>query len=87
MIPDYCKIGNIAVEKDFRRKGIGNALTLKVLETAKNLGVNRTKLEVCTKNYEAIKLYEALGFQIESTEKGFYDDGDDAYIMWHYSFI
>jgi len=82
----YCKIGNIVVKKDFRRKGIGRALMLKMLGTAEKLGLDRTKLEVDTEN-GAVRLYESLGFQIEETEERFYDDGSDAYIMWRYSTI
>jgi len=86
LIPDYCKIANIVVKKDFRRQGIGKALMLKMIDKAKKLGVDRTKLEVSINN-PALKLYESLGFKIEKTEEGFYDDGDDAYIMWHSSFV
>jgi len=82
--PDYCKIGDIVVKKEFQGKGIGKRLILKVLETAKELGVGRTKLEVETTNERAVKLYESLGFKIEETVEGFYDDGADAYIMWHH---
>ena len=82
-VPDYCKIGNIVVKKDFRRRGVGKLLMCKMLDTAKNLGVTRTKLEVDTDN-GAVELYKSLGFQIEETVEQFYDDGGDAYIMWLY---
>jgi ribosomal protein S18 acetylase RimI-like enzyme len=81
--PDYCKIGNIVVKKDYRRKGIGKSLVMKMLDTAKELGVYRTKLEVDTIS-DAVRLYESLGFKIEETVEMFYDDGSDAYIMWRY---
>jgi len=84
-IPDYFKIGQITVKKSFRRKGIGKSLMLKMLDTARELGLGRIKLEVSIKNEGAIKLYESFGFKIEQTEVHFYDDGDDAYIMWRYS--
>ena len=80
---DYCKIGNIVVKSCYRRRGIGKSLMLKMLDTAKKFGVGKVKLEVDTKS-EAVELYKSLGFQIKETEKSFYDDGDDAYIIWHY---
>ena len=45
-----------------------------MLDTAKELGLDRTKLEVDTKS-KAVKLYESLAFIIEETEKSFYDNG------------
>lgn len=79
----FCKIMDLRVKKDFRRKGVARALMLEVLAWAKRLGLDVTKLEVDTKS-GAVKLYESLGFQIEKTEEKFYDDGADAYIMWRY---
>lgn len=80
----YCKIMDLRVKQAFRRKGIAKALMLEMLDVAKELGLDRAKLEVDVKNNGAIKLYEDLGFHVEETEKGFYDDGSDAYIMWRY---
>lgn len=82
----FCKIMDLRVKQAFRRRGIAKALMLEVLDLAKKLGLDRTKLEVDTKS-GAVKLYESLGFQIEEIEKNFYDDGADAYIMWRYESI
>ena len=68
----------------FRRKGIGKTLMQKMLDTAKELRLDRAKLEVSTKN-PAVKLYEALGFKIEEFHENYYDkSGDEGYIMWWY---
>ena len=82
--PRYCKIGNIVVKEKYRRKGIGKTLMKIMLDTTSELGVDVTKLEVETKN-NAVQLYKSMGFIIEKTEKCFYDNGADAYIMWRYS--
>lgn len=83
-IPNYCKIAKLGVKESFRRQGIGNALMLEMLSKARELGLDKVKLEVSTKN-SAMELYKTLGFQIaELKEKYFNKSGDDAYIMWRY---
>lgn len=77
----FCKIMDLRVKPVFRRKGVARALMLEVLNLAKQLGLDRIKLEVETQNV-ALELYKSLGFEIEGIEKAFYDDGTDAYIMW-----
>lgn len=82
--PHYCKVTILGVRPEFRRKGIGRALMLEILKTAKGLDLDRAKLEVNTKN-SAVRLYESLGFKVEAVEEGYYDkSGGDAYIMWRY---
>lgn len=80
--PNYCKIATLGVKKQYRNKGLGKMLLLKMLETAQMLGLKSTKLEVNTNN-PAIKLYQSLGFVIEEKKEKYFDkSGDDAYIMW-----
>lgn len=82
--PNYCKIAKLAVKQDFRRRGIGNLLMHKMLDTAEQLGLDTVKLEVSTKN-GAVKLYRSLGFKIEETIENYYEkSGEDAYIMWRF---
>lgn len=83
--PNYCKIATLGVKQKFRKQGIGKALLITMLNTAEGLGLRRAKLEVNTKN-SAIKLYEALGFQIEEFKEHYFEkSGGDAYIMWRYA--
>ena len=77
----YFKIGSVTVKKEYCRKGIGRALIIRAIDTARELGLDKIKLEVDTKSM-AVKLYESLGFKVEKTERNFYDYGGDAYIMW-----
>ena len=80
--PHYCNIEALAVVSEFRRKGLGGLLVQKMLDTAKELGLDRAELEVNTKNADAIKLYQNFGFVIQGRIKGFYSNsGEDAYIM------
>ena len=43
--------------------------------------INEVELEVRTKNVAAIGFYKKHGFKITDTVKGFYQNGEDAYIM------
>ncbi|MBN8654710.1 MAG: GNAT family N-acetyltransferase [Anaerolineae bacterium] len=71
-------IATIAVDSDFRRRGIGTAL-LHACE--KNLGVPRARLTVRTSNRGAITLYEREGYATMDVWKAYYNDGEDAIVM------
>lgn len=80
---DYCNIGNMMVKKEFRAKGIGRQLMLKMLSKARELGFSRAKLKVAVDNTAAVNLYKSFGFQIEELIENFYaDEGGDAYSMF-----
>jgi len=52
----------MAVDANYRRKGIAEALTYASFEKAKELGAAKIILYSNTKNAAAIKLYEKIGF-------------------------
>lgn len=52
----------MAVDENFRRKGIAEALCYASFEKAKELGAAKVILYSNTKNAGAIKLYEKIGF-------------------------
>ncbi len=56
-------IANVAVRPDFRRKGIGRALTNIAMQHARQHHANATWLHVRADNPGAIALYTNLGFQ------------------------
>lgn len=74
-------IANIAVAKFFQGKGLGNILMSRMLDTTKQRCEEIT-LEVRVSNQRAIALYQKFGFVGEGTRKNFYQDGEDALIMW-----
>ena len=43
--------------------------------------IQRAYLEVRVRNNVAINLYKKFGFETISTRKGYYKDGEDAYVM------
>ncbi|HNB40943.1 MAG TPA: GNAT family N-acetyltransferase, partial [Anaerolineales bacterium] len=68
-------IATIAVDSNFRRRGIGTAL-LHACES--QLGVPRSRLTVRTSNQGAIILYEKEGYRTIDVWKAYYSDGEDA---------
>ena len=63
----------MAVDKNFRRKGLAEALSYASFEKARTLGAHTVILYSNTKNAAAIKLYEKLGFSHVEVEKGVYE--------------
>lgn len=65
-------ITNIAVKKDYRKKGVGSALLKDLIEKEKDLSF--ISLEVRKSNTAAIRLYEKFGFVLEGERKAFYSN-------------
>lgn len=72
---DSLDIFEIAVDKNFRKKGIASKLLNRINDERKIL------LEVSEKNKVAINLYEKNGFKMISRRKNYYLDGSDAIVM------
>lgn len=88
LISDKCAKGEVTistiyVEPSYRRLGIARKLIHLSLESISEhlLAILKVCLMADTNNTIAIKLYESIGFQIESTRKNAYFDGSDGYIM------
>lgn len=79
---DEADLNSIAVRVDFRRKGIGDAIMLAMIEMLSANGVATINLEVRVSNMPAIKLYKKYGFNECGVRPGYYlDNGEDALIM------
>jgi ribosomal protein S18 acetylase RimI-like enzyme len=59
----------MAVDGNFRRRGIAEAISYASFEKAKELGAEKVILYSNTKNAGAIKLYEKIGFVHLQPEK------------------
>lgn len=76
-------ITNIAVSKDYRQRGIGDALVKGLVDIANQREMIGLTLEVRPSNEAAMKLYKNNGFKLEGIRKEYYEDNkEDAYIMW-----
>ena len=62
----------MAVGEEFRRKGIAEALSYASFEKAKALGATKVILYSNTKNANAVKLYEKIGFKHLQVENDVY---------------
>jgi len=72
---------SIAVLPKHQHKSVGTAL---MKEAMKNIRLYKTKecyLEVRVSNVPAVGMYKKLGFQVARTKRGYYADGEDAYVM------
>ena len=74
-------ITNIAVATGHQRHGIGQRLVCEMENVAIERGCTFAYLEVRINNVAAINMYKNLGFGILHTQKRYYIDGDDAYVM------
>lgn len=64
-----CEFGVLIGDKTFWGKGIGSAVTKRVVDFAfKSMGMNRIELSVVEDNVSAIALYESLHFKHEGTK-------------------
>jgi ribosomal-protein-alanine N-acetyltransferase len=76
------EIYRIAVDENFRRRGVGFRLLSFALKTERGRGLEATFLEVRKKNIAARRLYLAYGFREIGERKNYYKNpDDDAVIM------
>lgn len=75
------RIVMLAVEKDYRKQGIGSQLIKQLLKCPKIQHCAETYLEVKPDNHQAIQIYEKFGFTKKELIKNMYHDGSDAVLM------
>ncbi|MCJ7610499.1 ribosomal protein S18-alanine N-acetyltransferase [Candidatus Bathyarchaeota archaeon] len=72
---------SIAVLPEQRNRGIASALLEKTLEGLRQYQATECFLEVRESNMIAIDLYKRYGFSVTRTMRGYYRDGESAYVM------
>ncbi len=75
-------VTNIAVLNEWQRRGIASRLLAAVLRVAIDRGAVAATLEVRTSNVAAQKMYHRFGFVPAGVRPKYYQNGDDAVIMW-----
>ncbi len=81
-VGDDAHLMNIAVDPAVRRQGIAAELCDRLVVGAVCRGATNLTLEVRASNAAAIALYERLGMHSAGVRPGYYQDGEDAVIMW-----
>lgn len=63
------KVGEIdllAVDSEFRMRGVGRSLVQKVIDEFRKAGVDRILLTCPVEAYDAKKLYDSIGFEVRA---------------------
>jgi len=81
-ILDQGELANMAVAPSFRGRGLGSHLLARVLETARDRGVETVFLEVRASNERAARLYGRFGFAEVGIRRHYYErPREDALVM------
>ncbi|MDY6775555.1 MAG: ribosomal protein S18-alanine N-acetyltransferase [Halobacteria archaeon] len=75
------RVLSFCVDESNRREGYGRTLMLEAVRRLRDKGFERLSLEVRVSNSPAIELYESFGFVRTGRQDGYYEDGEDAYVM------
>lgn len=78
---DEADIALVAVDKNYRGKGIGKELIKSLEKVLIENNIERVFLEVRVSNSSAIALYLKSGFTGRSVRLKYYGDGEDAIVM------
>ena len=82
LLVDEAHIATVAVEEDYRRRGIASQLICTALTDLGEKGAIRATLEVREGNKAAQELYRGFDFKFVGRRKGYYkDSGEDAILM------
>ncbi len=71
-VRNEAEILKLAVSEKHRRKGIGKALSSKMLAVLRGMGCKKFHLEVRGSNRAAMALYRELGFEPAGTREAYY---------------
>ncbi len=79
---DDAHVTNIAVGSQWQRQGIATRLLAELAWAAIQRGSEGLTLEVRVSNTGAQALYERFGFQSAGIRKNYYENVEDAIVMW-----
>jgi len=78
---DEIHLANISVAKNYQRKGVGTKLMNELITIAKLREIKKIYLETRVSNIAAQNFYQKFNFKYAYLRKGYYSDGEDAWIM------
>lgn len=82
VIVDEMHISTLAVDPEYRRRGIGEQLLRAALDHAVDQGAGLATLEVRVSNGAAVELYRKHAFEVVGRRPRYYrDNGEDAFLM------
>ena len=81
VVGEEAHLTNLLVAEKARRRGVGKALMLGLVDAALEMGARHLTLEVRSKNEAARLFYAHFGLAPVGVRRGYYGD-DDALIMW-----
>lgn len=81
MIYETAEIIDMAVMKEYQGQGIGSQLFVFANNECINNGCGVIMLEVRSGNKKAISFYKKNGFKKVIVRRGYYRDGEDAFVM------
>ncbi len=71
-----------SVNPSYQNKGVGSLLLKKFEDLCREERIKGIRLEARISNSNAIQFYEKRGFIIMSILRGYYSNGESAYVMW-----
>ena len=74
-------IKTLAVNKRYRRQGIGRKLVNFTIQRLKQKGLKKIVLHIRKENQAANSFYKKVGFRTVKIIKKYYPNGQDAYLM------
>lgn len=81
-LDDYGYVANVAVDGDFRSRGVGRALMDELKARLIQRGIRDLVLDVRVSNSRAIGFYEKYGFSVITRRRGFYSTPpEDSFTM------
>lgn len=82
IVLDECQIHTIAIDHNYRKKGLGSLMIEKIIDISMDRFVKTINLEVDINNEKAVNLYKKFGFKQVGYIKDYYKNPkSDAYIM------
>ena len=83
LMVDEAHITTIAMHPNFRRRGLGEFMLVRLIDIAFDINARWVTLEVRVSNHNAQNLYRKYGFREAGLRHRYYSDNqEDALIMW-----